>query len=249
MSNKKKSKESYSMRRRVFALVELLLLLSVLIIVPLILYFTNPSIHNFFQSTSGLDQLLQEYEGQSALIYIAIQVLQVIITILPGQFVQAAGGYVFGIPLTMLYTLIGIVLGSSASFWIARLAGQRPMRILFGDEKIDKYCGILNSSNGKKVILLLYLIPGVPKDFVTYAAGLADIRFGSFIISSTIARFPAICGSILTGAFLRSKNYIGLGILWCVILASIVVILLLSGKYGGLLPTKSGSDSSEKERE
>ena len=73
-------------------------------------------------------------------------------------------------------------------------------------------------------MFLLYLIPGVPKDTLTYIAGLTPIHPGKFLLLSTIARFPGILGSCYIGANLQSKNYTVV-----IIVSSIAVLLFVIG--------------------
>ena len=71
-------------------------------------------------------------------------------------------------------------------------------------------------------VLLIYLIPGVPKDLCAYAAGVSDMKLRPFLLVSTIGRSPGMLGSLLFGHFFGKGNYKAIAIL-----AVITVILII----------------------
>ncbi|MCC8016124.1 MAG: hypothetical protein LIO43_01735, partial [Clostridiales bacterium] len=52
-----------------------------------------------------------------------------------------------------------------------------------------------------------YIIPGTPKDLITYFMGLTNTKILPFLIVSGIARIPAIISSTYCGSSLIDKNY------------------------------------------
>jgi uncharacterized membrane protein YdjX (TVP38/TMEM64 family) len=63
------------------------------------------------------------------------------------------------------------------------------------------------------VLFIIFLIPGIPKDIFTYAAGVSEIRVGPFLLLSLTGRTPAMMGGILMGNMFYNGSYIGLIIL------------------------------------
>ena len=57
------------------------------------------------------------------------------------------------------------------------------------------------------IVFLIYLIPGLPKDIMSYAAGISSMNFKAFLIFSMIGRTPAMSGSLLIGALYFSGHY------------------------------------------
>lgn len=68
--------------------------------------------------------LLREGGPTGALLCIAVQFLQVVIAVIPGEITSFAAGYVFGAWRGFLYSAIGVTLGSAFNFWFARVVGQ-----------------------------------------------------------------------------------------------------------------------------
>ena len=128
----------------------------------------------------------------------------------------------FGFALAVLLSLIGVAIGTTVSFYIARLVGRKPLSVIFGEERFEKYSHIINSKKSHFIIFILYMIPGVPKDILPYAAGVSKMRFLSLLIISLVGRFPAMICSLLMGNFMMNKNYIGM-----VAVAVFVAVILL----------------------
>jgi hypothetical protein len=81
-----------------------------------------------------------------------------------------------------------------------------------------------NTNRSFVVLFVIFLIPGIPKDLFTYAAGVSEIRIVPFLLLSLIGRAPAMIGSILMGSMFYNESYVGL-----VIVGAIAVILFIAG--------------------
>jgi phosphoglycolate phosphatase/pyrophosphatase PpaX len=134
------------------------------------------------------------------LAFIALQVVQVVIFVIPGEIVQVAGGYVFGFWVGSLYTLIGITLGSLANFYAGRLLGRPFVESLFAKDKIEKVEAVTGSGKAAAGFFLLFVIPGIPKDVLCYVAGVSKLRFFAFLGVSMAGRLPGILGSSYMGS-------------------------------------------------
>lgn len=133
-------------------------------------------------------------------VFIALQALQVIVFVVPGEFIQIAGGYVFGLWFGSLYTVVGIIIGSTVNFFAGRILGRPFVESIFDKTKIESVERITGSGKGAAGFFLLYLIPGMPiKDLLCYVAGISTLKFFVFIIVSMMGRLPGIVGSALIG--------------------------------------------------
>ena len=92
-----------------------------------------------FSNMENVEALFKEYKAQSVFIYIGSQILQIVICIIPGQWLQFAAGYMYGFWLGYLYSLIGAFLGSVLTYYIAKILGHDAMHLIFGEEKIQKH--------------------------------------------------------------------------------------------------------------
>lgn len=216
-------------RRKRFAYLKLIILLFIIAGLPLILYFTCRDTLFSREWLSSLPQLLEQYKGRAASVLIGMQILQVIVCILPGQPIQLAASYMFGVLRGYLISIAGAVVGAFVAFYLAKVLGRDALEAIFGEEKVSDYHRKLNSGRGLTAVLMIYLIPGIPKDLVAYVAGISDMRLRPFLLVSTIGRSPGMLGSLLTGYFISSRNYAAIGVL-AVITAVMLIICFVKRK-------------------
>ena len=198
--------------RLIISILKLLLLASIVIGIPLYIYLVHGNLLHRFEDVQAVIAFLEQYEAESIPIYLGLQVLQIVISVLPGQVFQIAAGYMYPFWLALLLAMIGAVAGTCITFGLAKYLGRDFLHLFFGEEKISYYIERLNSKRAYTIVFLLYLIPGIPKDVVSYAAGASEMHFKPFIILSAVGRLPGMCGSLLMGNLLEGEKYIGLGI-------------------------------------
>ncbi len=179
-----------------------------IIVMAVLTAILTPVIVHITKDPQSFSDFLATYGSLSALAFIVFQILQVVIAAIPGEFVQIAGGYIFGVFFGTLYSVIGILIGATIAFFIARLLGIKVVNKLLPEKSIDKFKFLINTRKSEVIIFLLFLIPGLPKDILVYVAGLSPIRPLRFFSIYTIARMPGLIGSSVIGANLQDKNYI-----------------------------------------
>lgn len=208
----------------IVSVLKLLILLGIVIGVPIYVYFTYPDLIDRFKSLDEINKLLKQYKTASIFLYMGLQVFQIIVSVLPGQALQFAAGYAYSFWLGFLYSLIGVALGTVITFYLARLLGKDSLHVIFGEERFSKFVHTLNSKRSFVVLFVIFLIPGIPKDLFTYAAGVSEIRITPFLLLSLLGRAPAMIGSIMMGSMFHNGSYFGL-----IIIGSAAVILFVAG--------------------
>ena len=206
--NIKKAKKS----KVILSILKLALLIGIVVAIPLYVYFYHHDLISEFESIEDIIAVLEQYKMQSIFVYIGAQVIQIVISIIPGQAFQFAAGYLFGFPMGLLYSVIGAVIGTTITYVMAKLLGKDAMHLFFGEERMTYFIARLNSKKAYIIVFLLYLIPGLPKDVVSYAAGISEMKFKPFLVVSLIGRLPGMAGSLLIGAFYLKENYIGMAV-------------------------------------
>lgn len=217
-----KQENQKNRKHLIVAIVKILLLLVIVIGIPAFILLCNRDIIVEMKNFDDVVAYLQHYERESVLVYIGLQILQIVISVLPGQVFQMAAGYLYGFWWALLYAMIGAIIGTAITFMLAKALGRDFLHLFFGEEKMSYYIDRFNSKQGYMLVFLIYLIPGLPKDVVSYAAGASEIKFKPFIILSAVGRLPGMIGSLLMGYFLNDENYTGL-----LIVASIAVIAFI----------------------
>ena len=214
--------KDYGNKTKIAAFLKFALLLIVIAGIPVFLYYKYGADIFSKDSAARIIEYLKANSRQSALLIVILQILQVIICVLPGQPIQFASSYMFGITKGFILSITGAAIGATVAFYLAKLLGRDMLHILFDKEKVEDYQRKLNSGKGLLIVLLIYLIPGVPKDLVAYVAGISEMKFKPFILISTIGRCPGMIGSLLLGHFFGAGNYSAI-----VILAAATVLLLI----------------------
>lgn len=173
-----------------------------------------------------LERIVSEDFVLGVIIYLLLMVLQIVVAILPGGVVQILGGVLFGGIIGTLLCISGVILGTCSVYYLVKAFGK-PLIDSFFDEKIvSKYSFLQDSKKLELVVFILFLIPGIPKDLLTYIAPLTKIKFSTFLVLSTLARIPAVILSTVFGSSLGDGNYVTMIIVFLVVaLIGIIGIL------------------------
>jgi len=142
------------------------------------------------------------------LVFIGMVVLQVIVAFIPGEPIELAAGYAFGFWEGTLLTLAGFLIGSWAVFLLVRKLGVKLVEIFFSTEKIRTFSFLNNPKKTKTLAFLLMLIPGTPKDFLSYFAGLTTLSMKTWLLIVAVGRLPSLVTSTATGAAAGQKDYV-----------------------------------------
>ncbi|TXT49100.1 MAG: hypothetical protein FD137_807 [Spirochaetes bacterium] len=153
----------------------------------------------FFGNREALRAWVDSKGPYSPLVFIGIQIFQVVVFIIPGEITQAAGGFLFGFAEGALLSLAGILLGSAANYALGKALGRPFVRAVLGEHGIERAEATLRNRKKEMGYFLLFLIPGIPKDVLCYFAGMARAPLGTFLAASMAARLPGIIGSSLIG--------------------------------------------------
>lgn len=162
----------------------------------------------------------------SYVIFVILQILQVVIFIIPGDIINATGGFVFNFILGFLLSFIGIIIGSISVFYIARLLGYRFVNKFIKKEKIDKIVRFFESNTGFLSIFIFCNLPFVPKDILMYGAGLTPLKAKRTLSMYCLSRIPGILIWTSMGANLYNRSILGI-IITCVSLIIFMIIVIL----------------------
>ncbi|WP_346888867.1 VTT domain-containing protein [Clostridium sp. UBA1056] len=143
-----------------------------------------------------------------SVVLIFFQMLQTIIAPIPGEVIQVAGGYVYGVTFGVIYTTIGLLLGAIIAFYFTRLIGTPFIEKLLNRKNSQWMVDIMDSKKFSAILFIVFLVPGLPKDFLIYVAGLTPINPLRFFGILLVSRFPWLLASVSIGSNLHYGNYI-----------------------------------------
>ncbi len=162
-----------------------------------------------------------------------LQVAQIFLIIVPGEPLEILAGMCYGSIWGTVFIMVSAAIISCIIFGLVRKFGRNFVCNFCEEgkvEKIEKSKLFQNPKKIEKIMLILFLIPGTPKDLLVYVAGLLPIQPMRFILISTFARFPSVISSTLAGANLAVGDWkMGL-ILYGVVLVLVAIVILIMNK-------------------
>ena len=198
-----------------------ILLAGALVLVVWIVMTDQPLVRflvRLYQDKYFLRDTVAAWGWAAPLVFIAIQALQVIISPIPGEATGILGGFLFGQWLGLLYSTIGLTIGSLVSFTLGRWLGAHYVKNLVKEETWQKL-GFIVEAEGAIVCFIIFLIPGLPKDIVCYLFGLSPMPFWVFAIVSSLGRVPGTLVLSAQGAKTASGHYLEVAVLTAVVAA------------------------------
>ncbi len=213
MKKQDSENKRYLRRRKWFGAFTLLLF--AVVIVLLTLFFVKV-LSPYMSSTEQLQAFLESYGWKGRFILLGLQVAQVLIALIPGEVIEVGAGYAYGAVEGALICLVGVAAASSLVFLLVKKWGTPLVELFISREKIQELRFINSESKLKRLIFLLFLIPGTPKDVLTYFVGLTDITLTQFLAISLLARIPSVISSTISGQFLGNEDYLKAGIVYAV---------------------------------
>ena len=139
------------------------------------------------------------------LVFILLEAVQVLTIFWPVP-LEIAGGFIFGLPLGMFYSTLGLTLGSAMAFLLGRWLARNYLERLADPEKLQRFHQIMKRE-GALAAFIIYLIPGVPKDFVAYILGSTSLSLKFFVVAATLFRLPSTFLITLQGAEVAEGHY------------------------------------------
>lgn len=162
---------------------------------------------SLFADPEGFRKWVAEQGAWGPVLFVALMAFQIVVAVLPGEPLEIAAGYTFGVWGGTALCMAGALVGSVAVFLAVRAWGRRALELFFPRKKIDSLAFLRDERKLHSLVFLLFLIPGTPKDIMTYAVGLTRMQLPAWLLISTFARIPSILTSTAGGDALNLQNY------------------------------------------
>ena len=205
-------------------ITDIVLLIAFIAVIIFLTIKYAPYITELARKPDEFRDVILSYGYFGVFVFIFIQVFQVVVAAIPGELIQIAGGFVYGAWLGTLYLSIGVVIGTLAAFYAARLFGYSLIKKIVAEDKLARFKDMMESKKADLVISVLFLLPGLPKDFLVYVGGLTPVKPMKFIVITTIARLPALFFSAYIGENIQEQDYVR-----ALVISIIAVVLFLLG--------------------
>ena len=183
------------------------------------------------------------------LMLFGIQFAQIFLIIIPGEPIEILAGMCYGgIGGTIFITVSVAILTTLILFMVRRL-GRKFVYEFCSKEQIEKIENSKVMKNTEKIefiMLILFLIPGTPKDLLVYIGGLLPIKPLRFILISTFARLPSVVSSTFAGENIVSGDWTFSIIIYVATFIIIGLIIFLVNKFDKSNTTRQILDSMKK---
>ncbi len=186
-----------------------------------------PGLLAWLADARAVRAFVSDHAFVSRLAMLGINIVQVLLAFLPGEPVELASGYAFGFWEGTALCLVASGLATSMIYWATRRWGWKLVRLFFDRSLFDRFSWLKSAKRLELIMLIVFLIPGTPKDFLTYFAGLTNMRFLPVVLIATFGRIPSIVTSTIAASAVGSGNW---PLVACTLVASAFLLAV-----GGLM--------------
>lgn len=186
-----------------------------------------PGLLAWLADARAVRAFVADHAFASRLTMLGINIVQVLLAFLPGEPVELASGYAFGFWEGTALCLVASGLATSAIYWATRRWGWKLVGLFFDRSLFDRFSWLKSAKRLELIMLIVFLIPGTPKDFLTYFAGLTNMRFLPVVLIATFGRILSIVTSTITASAVGSGNW---PLVACTLVASALLLAV-----GGLM--------------
>ncbi len=213
-------------------ILKILLYIVVLAVILLLVYYAVPLAKLIYTENGreSLNKWVESFGAFAPAAFILIEVLQIVAAFIPGAPVEIMSGVLFGAVWGIVWCFIGIFAGTVIVFCLVRKFGRPLVLKLFPEEKLDSIRLLNDERKLTLTVFILFAIPGTPKDFLTYIAGLTKISPIKFFFTAAIARTPSMACSVLMGANLGEGRFLVSFIIFAVIIVLSAIGCLIKKK-------------------
>ncbi len=174
-------------------------------VIGLLVVIWQTPLGELLRNPQQLNLALQKWGHWIPLITISLHVLQVLTAPIPGTAIDAVNGLLFGPWLGTVYSMIGIMVGSTLVMGLARRFG-RPLVERFVNPTSVQRLDQMIAKRGSLVIFLIFLLPFLPDDAVCFLAGLTTIPLLELALLALIGRLPGVFMANFLGSQTQSIN-------------------------------------------
>ena len=131
-----------------------------------------------------------------------LEVAQIFLAILPGEPIEILAGLCYGTIWGTIFIMASIFITTSIIYFLVKKYGKKFIYQFVSKEQVDKIENSKLFKDEKKiemVMIILFLIPGTPKDLLVYLGGLLPMKPLRFLAIATLLRFPSVISSTIAG--------------------------------------------------
>lgn len=161
---------------------------------------------------------------------VALQIAQIFLVVLPGEPFEVLAGMCYGTLGGSIFIFSNVFVTTCIIYFLVKKYKEKYLYNFFKKEKINK---ILNSNwykDSKRteiILVILFFIPGTPKDLLVYCGALLNVKPLRFILIATFARFPSVISSTMVGANVTYGNWENIALVYGITAIATIVFLVI----------------------
>lgn len=208
-SQKELSKERSASSWKIFVVIGVL----VVVVLFLVRISLNPE-------AEAIKEFIRSYGALGPVVFILVNSITIVFSPLTSFPLWLASLTIYGFWPSVVFVYIGNNLGNLAAFLISKHFGRPLVVRLVGQNniaKVDQFIKVV----GVKPLFVARLFGGAASDYISYAAGLTNIKAGTYLTINLLAMAPSIILELLILERTISVNpiYFGIFIIWGYIVA------------------------------
>ncbi|MCI8641503.1 MAG: TVP38/TMEM64 family protein [Clostridia bacterium] len=220
--------------KRTIKIIKLVVLIIVISILVIATAYMLPIIKKI-NTTEGQMQFKEKIASSKftgIMMLFGLEIAQVILAILPGEPIEILAGICFGAFWGTIFLMISIFIITCVIYFFVNKYGRTFIYAFFPKEKVIKIENSKLWKNEKSiemVMIILFLLPGTPKDLLVYIGGILPIKSSRFILIATLLRFPSVISSTILGDQLFERNWkTGIFAYGITFLITFIIILIIN---------------------
>ncbi len=220
---------------KLYKLTVVVLYISFVVIIVMIAI-TKSGILEHLDSVESIVHFIQkENPTYTKLLFVLIEFLQVTFIPIPSSIVTGAGAIIFPTQFeAILYSCLGLWIGSIVAFFIGRVFGLNAAKWILGGDTLRKYYEMINGKD-KLLLFYMFILPVFPDDVLCIVAGLTSMSFPAFLLMQLISRPLNVALTVYMVEIFKIIPFSGWGIaVWILIGLAILALMIVFWKFSPL---------------
>ncbi|MBM3969140.1 MAG: TVP38/TMEM64 family protein [Planctomycetes bacterium] len=150
-------------------------------------------------------------QGTLGLVWLGLAYIPASVFVFPASLLTLAGGFAFGVAMTVVAVSLGSTVGATAAFLAGRTFLRRFIEHKVSSDVVFRSLDAAVAEQGFKIVMLTRFSPILPFGLLNYAFGLTKVRVRDFILASWIGMFPGTVLYVSIGSAAKSLSDIAAG--------------------------------------
>lgn len=165
---------------------------------------------------------------------LTLEICKIILVFLPGEPIELVAGMCYGAWGGLVVIYLGVMISNCIIIFLVKKFGTKFVDDIVPEDKKNKIKSMIEEHPKRSniTLIVLYFLPALPKDFITYIASLLPISYGEIMTISLFGRFPAVFSSVLVGSQIVDGKLANIIIIYGVTyIISGLIVFWYNGKY------------------